>query len=713
MPSFGDAFTLAELPRLADLPFPARVAVPELQQLSTRKSADDFIHLGISKLIISSYVMNPSPKLVWSFPLSPNTIVRSLDKRGDLYAVGVRGTRKKNRLVLIRRENGDESTNTHTDLQGGIQGVFFGGGDDNVVHVLLTKGRVVVVTYDDTEELRITSVEQKLRGVPTLPDNDSNTVIYYRVIHEHEFHHTSPLLFYVVHNHKTGKLTARLVGLDGIKSFEMYALDIPGKNDKNGNNLAFAYNNGVVYRFDSRSNIITKSPLSNPSSVISTVSLGNLFTTTTKGKCNVTIAAPAPDRVLFSIDDHLYMVNLQYKALLDEFTPTPAGPAHLVFCAESYALYLAHDPRSNTTALHHVLMSLGTSTLLECLGKALPGKTNATPWSGMPAIGSDIAKEEAAESNLLKNTYNFLRLHITSINAFDRHLVDFLTLQRVIDIEDAAFSSESDRVVDDSFITSVVELIFTIDESGSVALRSESVPRSLGYLLSHPLYPARYARGLLLLLSELNEPALLKRALEECSAVSPQELVAELVNLAELADETNKDKYVMLFLHVTVARLVRDYPVAEITSQLRTYFARDLSPDTGRLDRMLGALTLLNSPQAWDLVQAVVDVGGFFNWSIDAIDNLDHVIADKMDALSANIYNLTLTNQTLRGVSGKRKSARRDHRRTVDGIVELGTQKEELDALLTMNDVTPKRPAIDGIEMANMIPAYSQEKLLL
>lgn len=82
LPKLNDPFSLVELPRIADVPVEKRVVLPHSQKGLTFQETD-VIHLGMSKLIISSYVLKPTPKLVWSFPLSSSTIVDCMDVKDD------------------------------------------------------------------------------------------------------------------------------------------------------------------------------------------------------------------------------------------------------------------------------------------------------------------------------------------------------------------------------------------------------------------------------------------------------------------------------------------------------------------------------------------------------------------------------------------------------------------------------------------------------
>ena len=115
-------------------------------------------------------------------------------------------------------------------------------------------------------------------------------------------------------------------------------------------------------------------------------------------------------------------------------------------------------------------------------------------------------------------------------------------------------------------------------------------------------------------------------------------------------------------------------------------------------------------------MQAVIDVGGLFNWSLPTVNKLSEVIDAKVEALTQNSYNLTLTSQAVIGLQNAgKKGAKKSTPKVVDNIHEINNQRLQLDAILTINNnTTNKKLMVDeGIELAKKIPTYSREKLVL
>lgn len=364
----------------------------------------------------------------------------------------------------------------------------------------------------------------------------------------------------------------------------------------------------------------------------------------------------------------------------------------------------------------------------ECLGKSLKTQEGKRkPLKAFPSLlTQNLMRDNSIGAKELNVFLNKLKDAKSDTANFNRAIIEFFKGQGYDDTKSYTHAI-TDRVVDAALIEQILSLIFTVDSKDSTVqiLQNDFLPETaVEYLLSHPLFTSKYANGLLLLLSQLNEPNLLKTAIEKCSALSIDDLASELNNLTELADELDKDpesanltQLVFMFLRATIDRLVSNFSLQQITKKLLEILTAEYDEYSKKLERMLGVFINLNTKNSWDLVQAVIDAGGLFNWSIPVIEKLSQVIASKVDALGANSYNLTLTNQALQVEGTKKQNKKKAANKAVvvDSIHEIGTQREELDALLTMANGTTnlKLRVNEGIELAKRIPAYSREKLVL
>lgn len=711
-PALGESYSLTELPRIPGLPLTDRVVVPESQR-EKDMLATDTIDLGISKLIVLSYVLKPTPKLVWLHPLSPNTSVDAMDVRYGLYAIATT-ERRKSKLQLIQRTDNETVVAQGATLPSAAASVRFAAG--NSIYVLLKTGELLLARYDADKQT--VSAPQSI-----LESSARNTVVFHTYITGHSFKHKNDLLFYV--SFRGDEFAYQLIALDEDRSFEIYHRSSPCSSYKD--TRVFAYSDGTVYSLLCTTCVLSSSSLMQPQQTIKTLSLTDLIGE--PAPASFAMIAVAPERLLVSHRSLVYLVNFKFGSLLSEHTNNSGNSVHMCFALpvagdsaqtrNSFALYLNLEEKSNICKLKLIQVDVGLNLLIESIGKSLaPPKQQS--WAGLPHLDeNNLVKANSTGANKLRKVFNALTTakENGSGDAFDSKLITFL---RTGEKESASLRYSSlDRVVDDAFIALVLSLIFQFDETKSLQVIDESFlpEKSLAYLLTHPLFPAEYTSGLLMLLSALEQPELLKLAILRCPSLTVDELVTEFMNLTEVSEEVEEEgqgEYVMEFLRATIDRMVRDFSMAQITSHLLEALNSEYEGASKKLERMLNVLINVNSNNSWTLVQAVIDVGGLFNWNVPTISALSDVIDAKVDALMQNSYNLTLTNQAVLGVEHKSRSKLK-RKSNKDNIYEVTHRKQQLDAILTMSNNTDNKKLLvdEGLELAKQIPVYSRERLVL
>lgn len=725
VPSLGETFTLTELPRIPDLALSERIVVPESQQNIPFENTDT-IDLGISKLIFSSYVLKPTPKLVWSYPLSPSTIIDSMDVKDSLYLIGLT-ERKKSRLSLVRRTI-EASEASEFPIDAPARAIKFLSGR---AYVLLKNGELKVVTYDS--ELGAFAKDSELvsaiPGTVSMKNSKKSNVVYHCFICNHLFSNKNDLLFYITNSPKLSGYTYNLIALDGGKSFEIYLIST--KTGPKGG--IFSYSDGFLYNFDPETSMLSSATLMKPQETVRSINISSLLKDPSKDE-SFALSAVAPERLLISHRSSIYFINFKYGSLLGEHTNHSGNQVYLIFglavqgagsdSRNTFALYLNLEHSSKTCKLKLIQVDVGLNHLSESLGKAI-NPPHIERWSGLPQIDDDdMEKSNKKQFSELKSVYALLEKAKIAKDSkkFDKTIVGFLKQSESIS-ELPKYSFTLDRVVDHRFIELVVALFLALDDQGEVQfIHEELVPTAtLAYFLTHPLFPVSYTKGLLVLLSSLDETNLLKRAIQLCKAITIEELVTELINLTEVSDEISSEgdasevEFVAEFLKATVDRLIKDHSLARITSKLLEKLNNDFEVDNKKLERMLDVLINLNTNNSWTLTQAIIDVGGLFNWKVPTISALTDIIDAKIDALTQNSYNLTLTNQAIMAVEQLlNKKKKQPSHVVVDNIHEITSQRIQLDAILTMSNNTNNKKLIvdEGIELAKQIPSYSKERLI-
>lgn len=722
MPSLGETYTLTELPRIPELTISQRVVFADSQKEKSFASTDT-IDLGISKLMISSYILKPTPKLLWSYPLSPNTVIDAMDVKGHMYCIGTT-ERKKSKLLLIKKTKEDPVT-AEIDLPASAVALKFS--TSRSVHVLLKNGLFVVAKYSDESTLAI-SLVSNLSNVPIF-GNTKTEVVYSTFVSGNLFDFKKDLLFYVAT--KNGQSAYRLVAMDGEKSFEIYQMT----GDANPKDSPiYAYYGGVLYSYDIQSKALSSAALLKPTEILKLLSLVPLFKTSERSK-PVSINAVAGERLLISGNSLIFLINFKHGSLLSEHTNKSGNVVYLGFALPvdgesqesryTFALYLNLDEKTKTCKLKLIQADVGLNLLSESLGKAI-NRPNTQKWNGVPDLQeNDLVKANEERIKSINSIYEMLQKHVAerNVDAFDTCIIDFFKKGMPTKNSDFAYSS-ADSVVDYKFIELILSLVIAFDADKYVQVKHEDFfpLKAVAYLLTHPLFPGSYTKGLLVLLSALDQPDLLKLAITSSKTMTIDELMTEFVNLTEVRDELGEEEndesaFVHGFLLATIARMTKDYSVGQITSSLLDALNAESESDSKKLEKMLNVLVNINTNDAWTLVQAVIDVGGLFNWSISTISALSEVIDSKLEALTQNSYNLTLTNQAIVGpeLKNKKNASKKGASKVIDNIHEITNQRIQLDAILTIsNNTTNKKLFVDeGIELAKQIPSYSREKLIL
>lgn len=715
-PSLGETYTLTELPRVPGLDLRERIVVAESHLWRTVADTDS-IDLGISKLIISSYILKPSPKLVWSHPLSPSTLVDCLDTHGLLYLAGVTD-RKKSKLLMVQRSTDESTATAEASLPEPARAVHFS--SPTRAHVLLRSGAFCIAEIDN-DSLKISPPPA---NVPSL-GSGSRRVVYHAFLKSLEAANGNNLLFYIVRDQQLHALTYRLLSLDTSRSYEVYQITGPANNAL----TVYSCIGETLYSFNKDKCTLHASSLMKPHDILESLSLQKLMKNYTPGD-SVAVFGVAADRLMVSHKSLVYLINFKFGSVLGEHTNLSGNEALLTFALPipadspesklSFALYLNLEAKSKTCKLKLIQVDAGLNLLSESLGKAIDKPAEPT-WSELPCLAeSDFHKKQDSEGLSEKYRKLVKAQQKQKVKDFDKQMAKCFKKDPKAMLK---YSSATDKVVDHTFLRLILALILCFDDDGKVQLVSDAFfpEASFGYLLLHPLFPVEYTNGLLLLLSALDQPALLKLAIQKCPVITIDELMVELTNLTEVSEELrsegkDEEPFVSELLRVSVDRIVTDYSLGVITAKLQETLNFDYEADSKKLERMLNVLININTANAWTFVQAVIDVGGLFNWNVPTVMALSEVIDAKLDALTSNSYNLALVNQVMMAAKQPQKKKGKKHvQQVVDNIHVLTDHRTQLESMLTISNATSNRRLLadEELELAKQIPPYSREKLVL
>lgn len=711
-PSFEEPYPLLTLPRIPELKLDEKAVVSTVLSIDS-----NVIDVGISKSIISSYIIKPTPKLIWSHALSPTVIVDCMDVfegPRKLYITGITERSKYHKLLLLSRDTTQTNTNAETKIfelkvAAKVKGVkFFNEG--KTIAAVFANGSVETYNCEDEEIIKtdksFTSFSSK-----------NETLEHLEFINDIEIpNNTNELLMLVYSNKKTKTLVYQLVSLNFTNKFfevNSYTEDLPDTK------VYFAYNGGYLYVLNAKSKEISRKLITSFKTE-QQISIAPLLN---DDAAVISLYAPSVDRLLLSVGGKIHLVNFKFASILDTLTADQTLISQVVKVkgntartTKSMVFYLNAKSKDNNIDLNVLNFNTGFNILSECLGKSI-NTASTEGFKGLISLvdhveDEDVSKNSTTLASELEQVYNELEklAEAGDVGGWDHLLVTYLKNTPYDKVsEDMRYSEEfqefdvdNDRIVDTKFFEKVLGLVFKREEDEGEEERLEFmnmnfVPEmSLIYLLTNPIFPSIYTKGLLDLFNSANQINLLRQAISTCPNLPIQDLLVQLLN--------EEDAEIFQDL---INRLINEYSINSITKNMKVLIS-ETDDLTGFLNKLLNTNYNINN---WYFIELLIDVGGLFNWSLNVVDQLNKVVEDKVQILLENSYNLTLTKQTLT-VSGPVKKKSSGKKNNNKDIVALNnTQQSQLESILTIHNSTTNTRLLE--DDFKKLPTYSIEKLVL
>ncbi|CAX42560.1 U3 small nucleolar RNA-associated protein, putative [Candida dubliniensis CD36] len=696
-PELYDQYMITSLPRTPDLDLSEKVVVSTIKYIDT-----SIIDIGVSKSTISSYITKPTPKLLWSYSLNPTTMVDCMDvlvKDDKKYYVCGLSDRKKFRLLLLETtrsitEDGNANYATTNEFELKL--------DRKAAAISFMSPEIITVVYvnGSAEEVEFSESTLKFSGVKYTGTKNKDTVVYSEFVNDLE----DNLLLTVSRNSKN--TIYKLISINSKNSiFEVNSHSVSGVSD----DAKFCYSSGSLYQYTNKaieSRSITNFKITNTICVDSIINDEEI----------TSVAAPAPDRILIGNANMIYLINVRFASLLSSFKSSSSSSHPIpdkVFLNQvvpvkgnstnsyiSMAVYLNLKNKDNNVYLNVIDVNVGMNKLSECLGKSL-NKSKST-FHEIPELFN--IQDTLPSNGEIQEVYSYLKdaREAQDLNKWESILIPYLknkkTWAQIKSLlstkplktdkvyEFKEFEDDKDRVIDIGFIESVLELIFTEDPLAFA--NEEFVPEyTLMYLLTNPLFPIKFTSGLIELFSITGNTTLLRQAVNTCPNIPCRDLLDQLVI------EQNKETLLDL-----INRLIGEFSRKEITNNFKQLI--QLQGNAVDVVELISKLIGLPGNNNWYLIEILIDVNGLFNWDMEDIKALEEIISHKVEALTINSYNLTLSHQVM--LHNKRLSKK---------AKEKGSSSQ-LDNLLTLTNHTTSAKFDDASEEANVkVPVYSVERV--
>lgn len=697
--SLQDPFKLVSLPRVTDLDLREKVVISSIDSPFC-----EHVYVGISRSSISAFSLKPSPKLTWTYAISPQTIVDSLEvfeenNNARIYAFGTT-ERRSHKLTVLYCQN-EQTNKTEVKVESKVIGIKFAD-DGKYAYLVLLDGRINVFNAEDANMVQLVG-----------PSAGEST----KVVHHSFFKYNEiPTWFLLVVEQSRNSSSYKTFSItDGA------VLETSNVSGHDTHNLLFGFDSGILYTFNVKTFDLSSASLPNIKE-LARKNLSPLFDSNpTLSDC--TILVPCPDRVLISYGNKFYYINFKFSSLLDSYSEGDQVYTRQIVhvkgnslkSSSSLAVYLSRDGKNNNTDLKIININTSLNKLSECLGKSIYRRPeDDIKLKGLANLyEEDFLKQSEILGHEVQDVYDTLRecrkkKHILS---WEKIVVPYLknkdwkTIQKSLEEESfsqeySVFEVEKDRSVDPLFIKRILRLIFD-DNQGFVP------EYTLIYLLTHPLFPLEYSQNnLLALLEELDKPRLLRQAVITCPNLSLKDLVLQLMNESpEIFEDV-------------LTRIVSDFPVDRITYVLNEVIQG--KQNNFNLEVILNSLVRAGKKDSWTLVQCIIDAGGLFNWPIKTINNLLDVVDAKLASISENNYYLTLTNQALSinensRKSSKKKGSSKNLAKGEEDIIERnnGMQQQQLESILSLDSNVPKKLKDDSVNISKRVPTYSIEKIII
>lgn len=426
--SFIDYYPISTLPRIVDVDINLKVVTPPLASPN-----EQYIDIAISKSNISSYIIRPTPRLVWSYPISPSSVVECMDVQNHQnYVVGI--TDRKTYKLLCLNKDGELLQ------QSRVLKI--------IKYLKYIEDRILIV-FEDGELVILNNVGEPIEVSDTIiPDNQ---VVYVAV--------DKVIIVIMKHN---DQFDYRVYNLQGelINDFqESFAPSI------------FKYCDGYIYKYHNQT--FYKMDLT--------------FKITKVWNIGIDVESMIianEDRLVVSSQTKLLLINLKYETLLDTLdvmdTNYLLNVAEIKTGINTLGLFLKLNTKKNKLTLNILNINVGLNNLATNLGKAFV-RSKTDTYFELANLETVDLNSKPLHSHLLETLGNLKDPEKFQIEAF-KYLKNYtgpLIYQTY---------NENDEIIDGNLVRAIYELI-----QESILEYSYLY----NYLITHPLFHPENTIGLL------------------------------------------------------------------------------------------------------------------------------------------------------------------------------------------------------------------------
>lgn len=622
MPSLSQPFRLTILPKIASLSNFALQSDYIQVNDSTFSPTTNKITIGISGSSVSQYIVNPTPKLIFNFPIPSTNIVTAcnvFEQKGSSEETWCFATmaNKTSTLNLINKnqcQTNEEESGDSAPSDSSVTSEFKIKADDHVVDIkILNKKKIIVVLKNG--KIQTYDFELKLLNSINMAYNNVRFV-------EH-FHEDGKDFMFVLCDLENDKVCLKLFQInENIETINDSAIELTSTILENFplENAKFCYQFGKFYKLTDDKILVYSLPQFQFQYSITLPMITDLK----EGERVVSFKPISPNRILLTVNNKIYLLDLIHNSILSERELTHLKTFQLLKTAvvdtninqnRTLAIGVSTKFGSNpTSSLELLNVDVGTSTIKDSLGKSFQTSSTENNVQSLKSLFDD-ENDYSDKEKQVKN-FNYEKIY--------KELVD--SKNDVTKFDDIFFKSfdikkeyytEKDRFIyNHEFLVQIIDLIFETFK--------EEYPKTFTYLLTDPLFPLERTKGLLARLN--NHPRLFKQAIVTCPNLPLNELLAELFTIS------NGE----LSLDISL-RILQDYTRDSIKKELKKLPKIEVENFIEFIiDEESDIKDTTNAPHLFQLLSLVVDSIGLFALDNAVLERLSKYIDEQVAIAQSN-----------------------------------------------------------------------------
>lgn len=654
MPSIFQPFRLSVLPRIGAL------SNYDVQSSYLRVSSDispnsNKITIGISESAISQYILNPTPKLLSNISIPSTNVVSACDvsnladdkeiwcycvKSGKSYFLNA-SIKPVDADTVLDTDASEKTEDFKIKMDSKVVGIKIIA-DYKAIVIVLENG---LIQYYDFHLQKLSSLDISYQNVEVVNYFSENGQNFMFVLCEFEKNKVCFKLFELLYH-------------DGKRQTPIQELSTTILENFNLDQSKLCYQSGKLYQLEGSAIKTYALPQCH---LVQTTHVPMISDPTSQ---KVSLASVSTNRILLTVNNHLYLLDLVHSSVLSERTLTHAKTFQLLrsaplnvstslkgseYATRTLAIGVTTKNGNNpTSALEVINVDVGTGTLKDSLGKSFQSihdsKThNLKPlFSDDESDAGDNADSDEVVTFAYEDIFKELSKNNKNINKFDS------TFAKRLNIQEEHYTDRERFICDQEFLSKVVRLILDSFD--------QEYPKALTFLLTHPLFPADCTRGLLERFR--NHPRLFKQAIVTCPNLPLDDLLSELfsINNGELC------------LDISL-RILQDYTTDMIKDEVKKLDKVDvhnfvnfmISPKDEEL------IQNKNTCQLFQLLSLVIDAIGLFALDGALLQRLSDYIDEQVHLAERNarLWNLLDARNKNRGATGSLAGSSRAKEQTL------------------------------------------------